>query len=162
VPLSVIAAVASNRVIGNRGRLPWRLPDDLARFRRLTMGHAVLMGHATQRSLPRPLAGRRNVVLTRDRGLHIPGFEMARSPEEALRMTGGDEAFVIGGAEIYALFLPLAEKMYLTMVDAEVPGDVLFPEVQWEKWRVTAEEPGTLDDASTPPHRFVDYQRISP
>jgi dihydrofolate reductase len=159
MPLSVIAAVASNRVIGNRGGLPWRLPDDLARFRRLTMGHAVLMGHATQRSLPRPLPGRRNVVLTHDQGLLIPGFEMARSVEEALRMTENDEAFVIGGAQIYSLFLPLAVKMHLTVIDAELAGDTLFPEVRWGEWRVTAELPGR---PGTLPHRFVDYERVSP
>jgi dihydrofolate reductase len=161
MPLSIIAALAANRVIGEKGRLPWRLPDDLARFRRLTMGHVVVMGHGTQRSLPRPLPGRRNVVLTRDPLLQIPGFQIARSPEEARHMAEGDEAFVIGGAEIYSLFMPVAEKMYLTLIDAEVPGDAFFPEVREEDWRIVSELPGSPAPGSLP-HRFIDYERVSP
>jgi dihydrofolate reductase len=160
MPLSIIAAVAANRVVGDRGKLPWRLPDDLARFRRLTMGHVVLMGHATQRSLPKPLTGRRNVVLTRDPALLIPGFEMARSPEEALSMAAGEEAFVMGGAEIYSLFMPLSDTMYLTLIDAEVPGDAFFPEVRAEEWQIVSELPARAAPGSLP-HRFVDYRRVS-
>ena len=164
--VSLIAAVAANRVIGNKGALPWRLPDDLARFRRLTMGHAVIMGHATFASMGRPLPGRRNIVLTREAALQISGCDMAHSPEEALAAAGGQETFIIGGAAIYALFLPLADLMYLTLIDVEVPGETLFPDVRWEEWRVLRETPGRVDPASTDsgsplPHRFVDYARVT-
>jgi dihydrofolate reductase len=159
--VSLIAAIAANRVIGNRGALPWRLPDDLARFKRLTMGHAVIMGHATFASMGRPLSGRLNIVLTRDTGLQIPGCAMAHSAGEALAAAEGREAFIIGGAAVYAVFLPLADHMYLTLIDAEVPGETLFPDVRWEEWRVMRETPGPQEPDISLPHRFVDYERVN-
>jgi dihydrofolate reductase len=159
--VSLVAAVAANRVIGNKGALPWRLPDDLARFKRLTMGHAVVMGHATFASMGKPLPGRRNIVLTRDTALRIPGCVMAHSAAEALAAAGGQETFIIGGAAIYALFLPLADFMYLTLIDVEVPGETLFPDVRWEEWRIVRETPGRLDLPAPLPHRFVDYGRVT-
>lgn len=159
--VSLIAAVAANRVIGYRGSLPWRLPDDLSRFRRLTMGHPVIMGHATFDSMGTPLAGRRNIVLTRATGLRIPGCDVAHSPEQALAAAGDQETFIIGGAAIYALFLPLADLMYLTLIDAEVPGETLFPDVRWEEWRIVRETPGRMDPRRPLPHRFVDYGRVT-
>ncbi len=158
--VSLIAAVAANRVIGNKGALPWRLPDDLARFKRLTMGHAVIMGHATFASMGTPLPGRRNIVLTRDTGLQIPGCEMKHSAAEALTSAEGREAFIIGGAAVYEIFLPLADFMYLTLIDVEVPGETLFPDVRWEEWRVVRETPGRISQGSPLPHRFVDYERV--
>ena len=110
--ISLIAAVAANGVIGVRGALPWNLPDDMARFRRLTTGHAVIMGRSTFASLTKPLAGRRNIVVSRDASLRIEGCLVAHSREEAQEAAAGDgsaredEAFIIGGAAIYALFLP--------------------------------------------------------
>lgn len=159
--VSLIAAVAANRVIGSKGALPWRLSDDLARFRRLTMGHAVVMGHATFDSMGKPLSGRHNIVLTRDTALLIPGCDVAHSPAEALAAAGDRETFIIGGAAIYALFLPLADFMYLTLIDAEVPGETLFPDVRWEEWRVLRETPGRIDPRWPLPHRFVDYERVT-
>ena len=162
--VSLVAAVAANGVIGNRGALPWRLPDDLARFRRLTWGHAVIMGRATFESLRRPLAGRLNIVLSRDPKLRLEGCVVAHSPEDARRAaetgdTGGKDAevFVIGGASVYALFLPEAARLYMTWVDAEAPGDARFPDVDWTGWRVAREAPGAADVRW--PHRFVDYER---
>jgi dihydrofolate reductase len=160
MPVAIIAAVAANRVIGDRGKLPWRLPDDLARFKQLTMGHALVMGRATFASIGRPLSSRRNLVLSHDLSLWIDGCEVVHSLDEAVRSAGGEELFVIGGASVYALFLPIADRMFLTHVDQEVPGDTLFPEVPWDQWRVTAEAPGAEPREGRPPHRFVDYQRI--
>jgi dihydrofolate reductase len=157
--VSLIAAIAADRVIGNHGALPWRLPDDLARFKRLTMGHPVAMGHATFQSMGRPLPGRRNIVLTRDRAAVIPGCETAHSLKEALELGAGQELFVIGGAAVYALFLPVADLMYLTLIDAAVPGDTFFPEVPWEQWRVRSEILCPPDPLHPLPHRFVDYER---
>ncbi len=159
MPVSLIAAVAANRVIGNAGRLPWRLRDDLPRFRRITMGHAVIMGRRTWESLGKPLEGRRNIVLTRSAGARFPGAETVGSREDALRVTEGNELFVIGGAAVYELFLPVATRLLITHVDADVPGDTLFPPVRWEEWRAVSEEPARIQDPGVLPHRFVDYVR---
>ena len=157
--VSLVAAVAANGVIGNRGALPWKLPDDMRRFRRLTMGHAVIMGRSTFASLRKPLAGRRNIVLSRDAALRVDGCTVVHSREEALAATAGDdEVFIIGGAAIYGLFLPAAHRLYMTWVDVPVDGDTVFPSVPWDAWRVTREEGGT---EGALPHRFVDYERIT-
>jgi len=145
VTISLIAAVASNGVIGRGGKLPWKLPGDLPRFKVLTMGRA--------------LPGRTNLVLSRDPGLRIEGCTVVHSVEDARRAaaaTGTAEAFVIGGAEVYAAFLPEASRMYLTHVDSAVAGDATFPRVDWGEWRATDEEPGSTEAL---PHRFVHYER---
>jgi len=203
VTLSLVAAVAANRVIGCQGRLPWSIPDDLARFRRLTLGHPVIMGRATWESLGRadssdvpgraplgradsadvpgraplgradstdvpgraplrgPLPGRANIVLTRSADWHAAGCVAVRSFDEAMSAAadapGADEAFVIGGASVYSLFLPRASRLYITWIDTDVPGDAFFPEVDWDEWCVTREDRGP--DAPLP-HRFTDYQRL--
>jgi dihydrofolate reductase len=160
MPVSLIAAVAANLVIGNAGRLPWRLPDDLARFKRLTLGHPVVMGRKTFESLGKPLVRRRNIVLSRDRGLSLPGCDVARSTEEALALAGAEqELFAIGGASVYELFLPLAGRMYLTHVEGSWKGDAFFPAVRWEEWRIVSEQQGLSGAPGTPAHRFVDYER---
>ena len=160
--ISLIAAVAANGVIGNRGALPWKLPDDMARFRRLTMGHALIMGRSTFASLGRPLAGRRNIVLSRDTSLRIEGCLVVHSPEEAReaaaadRAPEGEEAFVIGGAAVYGLFLAEARRLYITWIDMDVTGDAKFPAVDWNDWRIARESAGAAGEL---PHRFVDYER---
>jgi len=158
VTTSLIAAIAANGTIGDRGALPCKLPDDMARFRGLTMGHAVIMGRATFESLRKPLGGRRNIVLSRAAGLRIEGCLVVPTLQAALEAASGDdEAFVIGGASVYELFLPGAHRLYLTWIDVEVAGDTVFPEVDWSAWhaiRETAGPPG-----GPLPHRFVDYER---
>jgi dihydrofolate reductase len=157
--ISLVAAVAANGVIGNRGALPWKLRDDMARFRRLTLGHAVIMGRSTFDSMGKPLSGRLNIVLSRTAGLVLEGCVMAHSAREALQAAGGEsEAFVIGGSEIYRLFLPEARRLYLTWIDAAAEGDTKFPAVDWNAWRIVRETPGAPDPAW--PHRFVDYERM--
>jgi dihydrofolate reductase len=154
--VSLIAAIAANNVIGNAGKLPWRLPDDLARFKRLTMGHAVVMGRRTFESMGRPLSGRRNIVLTRDAGLSLPGCEMALTRADAVAAASDDEElFVIGGASIYDLFLSVASRLYLTHVEGSFPGDTFFPVVNWDRWRIVRTEEGQ----GFPAHRFIDYER---
>lgn len=132
--VSVIAAVARNRVIGVDNRLPWRLPADLRRFRALTWGKPVVMGRRTHESIGRPLPGRRNIVLTRAR--RAPdGCERAGSLAEAFEMTApAPETVVIGGARCYREALPLAERMYLTRIDADFAGDAWFPEWSPDEW----------------------------
>ncbi len=156
--ISIIAAVAVNGVIGREGTMPWRIPDDMARFRRLTMGHPVIMGRGTFLSLGRPLAGRINIVLSRDGNLRLPECFVVHSAEEAQLAAGPAETFVIGGTAVYALFLPRAEKLFMTWIDAEFEGDAVFPEVPWDQWEEVIETNGT-GGPGIPPHRFVDYRR---
>ena len=158
--LTLIAAVASNGVIGIDNRLPWRLPADLKHFKALTMGHAVIMGRKTWESLPanfRPLPGRRNIVVTRDGGYSASGATVAASLPAAISAAGNDEAFVIGGAELYAAALPLADRLELTEIDASFEGDTWFPVIDPDRWRQAARE--THRDESGFDYAFVSYAR---
>lgn len=136
---ALIVAVARNGTIGRDNALPWRLPEDLRRFKSLTMGHAMIMGRRTWESLGRPLPGRRHVVVTRDRGYRAEGVEVVHSLPEALA-AAGDDAYVIGGADLYAQALPLVDRLELTEIDADVPGDAFFPAFERGAWRETARE----------------------
>lgn len=139
--ISLIAAMARNGVIGAGGRIPWHLPRELARFRHLTMGHHIVMGRRTYESIGRPLPGRTTVVVTRNRELRVPGALVAHSLEAALAACAGDEeVFVIGGAELYAQALPLADRLYLTVVEAEIPGDTYMPPIDASEWREVSRE----------------------
>jgi dihydrofolate reductase len=133
--LTLIVAVAENGVIGSRGALPWRLPDELAHFKRTTVGKPVLMGRRTYESLGRPLPGRANVVVSRDPKFTTHGALVARDLDEAIGMhAAAPEQFVIGGASLYAEALPRAERIYLTRVHARPTGDVHFPELGSGEW----------------------------
>ena len=133
--VSLVAAIAQGGVIGRDNAIPWRIAEDARRFRTLTMGHPVVMGRRTWDSLPdrfRPLPGRRNVVVTRGSDWHADGAERAGSLDEALRLLdGAPQMFVVGGAELYAEALPLADELLLTEIDAEVDGDTFFP--SWDR-----------------------------
>lgn len=133
--LSIVVAVAENGGIGKDNQLLWHLPDDLKHFKRLTLGHPVLMGRKTYASIGRPLPGRRNLVLTRDTAFRAEGVEVVHSVEEALQKAGGQRVFVIGGAEVYALLLPLADEMYLTQVQASPAADTFFPAFDKGRWQ---------------------------
>jgi dihydrofolate reductase len=165
--ISLIAAMGRKREIGLGSKLPWHLSDDLKRFKALTRGHAVIMGRKTYDSLGKPLSDRKNIVITKSKDFHADGCEAVGSMEEALaRATGPDgdasedEVFVIGGAEIYRLALPYANKMYLTFVDASPEADKYFPEFNEKEWRVAREEPHGRDEKH--PHSFVfrEYERV--
>jgi len=131
VKITIVAAIARGGVIGSGNTIPWRVPEDMARFRALTMGHPVVMGRRTWDSLPdrfRPLPGRRNIVVTRNPAWAAEGVDRASSLEDAVALLGDEEqVFVIGGAELYALALPLADELQLTEIEADVDGDVFFP-----------------------------------
>ncbi len=147
--IALIAAVARNGVIGREGTLPWRLPDDLKQFKARTLGRPVVMGRKTWESLKKPLAGRLNLVLTRQRGYVAPGAEVAGSFDEAIARAereGAGEAWVIGGADLYEVALARADRLVITHVDAEVEGDARFPEVDWSRWRVVEEEAHPADE----------------
>lgn len=160
--IALIAAVAANRVIGRDNALPWRLRDDLKRFKALTLGHPVIMGRKTWDSLGKPLPGRRNIVVTRQTGLVLDGAEVASSLESALACCAdADPVFVIGGAQLYTLALPLAALLYLTEVKADIDGDAHFPIVQASDFVETARVSHPANADNEFPFDFVDYQRHS-
>lgn len=150
--LSLIAAVAENGVIGAKGGLPWRLPDEMAHFKRTTLGKPVVMGRRTFESLGRALPGRRNIVLSRARDFAAPGAERARDLDHALALAAdAPEVVVIGGAALYAESLPRAQRIYLTRVHARPEGDAFFPELDPDEWR----ESLVLEHPADPRHAFA-------
>ena len=145
--ITLIAAVARNGVIGRAGQLPWRLPGDLKRFKEITWGHPVIMGRRTWESIGRALPGRRNIVVSRRPGFSAPGCDVVGSLDDALAAAGGaTEAFIIGGAELYRAALPRAARLHLTRVQADVEGDVRFPEIRAEEWRCIGTEDHPADE----------------
>jgi dihydrofolate reductase len=157
--ITLVVARAQNGVIGRGGQLPWHLPADLKRFKALTMGSVMVMGRKTFDSLPGLLPGRRHVVLTRDPNWSADGAEIARSVEEALELARGERVSVIGGAEIFDLFLPLADRIELTEVLENVPGDTIMADPRAAGgWRETAGEAQPAADGR-PPFRFVTLDR---
>ena len=157
-PITIVVARAQNGVIGRDGKLPWHLPADLKRFKALTMGSVMVMGRKTFESLPGLLPGRRHVVLTRDGNWSASGAEVAHSTEEALRLAG-DRVSVIGGADIFRLFLPLASRIELTEVLADVAGDTFIDDPRDAGgWRESFREEHGADDGR-PPFRFITLER---
>jgi len=163
VKLSLIAALDCNRAIGRDNDLPWRLPDDLKRFKALTLGKPVLMGRKTAVSLGRALPGRRNLVLTRSGAVPFHGMQAVASVEEALRLAeadGAEELCVIGGGEVYALTLPAATHLFLTHVDTLVENaEAFFPAFDASQWRVVSRERHEADAKHALAFEFVDYVR---
>lgn len=149
-------ARADNGVIGRDGQLPWHLPADLKRFKAGTMGKPMVMGRKTFESFPSPLPGRRHIVLTRDGGWNAPGAEVAQDPEAALALAGDGEVAVIGGAEVFALFLPHADRIELTEVHVAPEGDAVVP--AFEGWREVAREDFPAEGAR-PAYSFVTLVR---
>jgi len=146
--ISIIVAYATNRVIGRDGKMPWHLSEDLKRFRRLTMGHHILMGRKTWESIGRLLPGRKHVIISRKSGYNVPGATVVDSLEAAIAAARDDsEIFAIGGGEIYALALPIADRIYSTEIDRKYEGDTCFPELEEGKWRETVRE--THEDAAS-------------
>ena len=153
--ITLVLARASNGVIGRDGGLPWYLPADLRRFKALTLGRPMVMGRRTFESFPAPLPGRRHIVLTRDPAWSAAGAEVARSPDAALALAG-DAVSVIGGAAVFAAFLPLADRVELTEVHAEPVGDTIVP--SFTGWRETAREDHAAED-DRPAYSFVKLER---
>lgn len=168
VRLSIVAAVAENGVIGRGDELPWRISGDLKRFRAITWGKPILMGRRTFVSIGRPLPGRTSIVITRDAALSLPdGVLLASSLDAALALAereaarlGADEAAVIGGAEIYAQALPLADRLRLTVVHGAPAGDVTFPAFDRAAWRETEREGPIQGEKDEFAFSFVDYERV--
>lgn len=158
--LSIIAALSDNGVIGRDNTLPWRLPADLAHFKRLTMGKPIIMGRRTWESLPGLLPHRTHVVVTGDAGFRAEGAEVVHSLDDALDFAADvDEFMVVGGANLYAQTIPLASRMYLTQVHARIEGDTRFPDYDAAQWREVSREAHTADERNQYPYSFVEYQR---
>jgi len=161
--LSLIVAMTRSGVIGNGGQLPWRLSADLKRFKSLTMGHTLIMGRRTYDSLGRPLPGRTSIVITRQASLQLPAEVLVvHSLTEALQHAGHDDSpFVIGGGEIFAQALPLAERLHVTWVEAQIDGDTHFPAWKEPDWRLVAEERQFADAKNQYDYTFATYNRIA-
>jgi len=161
--LSIIAAIATNWVIGRDNDLPWRISADLKRFKKVTMGHHLLLGRKTFEAIGRPLPGRTMVVISRGLPTLPDGVLLADSIEAAIELAAGrgdDEAFVAGGAEIYTLALPLADRLYLTRIEAPFEGEARFPEFDESGWSVTYEEAHPANHTDSWRYKFLILDRI--
>ncbi|WP_443115751.1 dihydrofolate reductase [Herbaspirillum seropedicae] len=156
--LTLIVATDLNNGIGINNTLPWRLPEDLAHFKRTTSGHAILMGRKTFDSIGRPLPNRRNIVITRNAGWQHDGVETAGSLQEAAALCAGAPAFVIGGAQIYAEALPLADRLIITRIAQAFDCDAFFPALDQQVWQETAREEHHSETSGLD-YAFVTYER---
>jgi dihydrofolate reductase len=160
---SLVVAMSRNRVIGRNNQLPWRLPADLAFFKRVTMGHPVIMGRRTYESIGKPLPGRLNIVVSGNPRFEAPGCTVVRSMPEAYRAAGdADEVAIIGGSSIFAESLPQADRIYLTEVDADVEGDVHFPPFDRSEWSESEIERHGRDERHAYPFRILRLERRRP
>ena len=158
--ISIIVAMAENRVIGVNNTLPWRLPADLRHFRHVTTGHHVIMGRRNYESIGRPLPDRTNIVITRNPAYQAPGCRVKHSLADALRDIQDDpEVFIIGGAEIYRQAIGGADRIYLTLVHADISGDTFFPEFDVREWRETSRARHEADEKNPYAYSFVTYDR---
>ncbi|GAB6990050.1 dihydrofolate reductase [Paenibacillus pini] len=158
--ITLIWAMGENQVIGNNNMLPWRLPRDMAYFKEQTMGKKVVMGRKTWESFgSKPLPGRTNVVLTRDLDYKTTGAQVIHNIEEAIDFAEHEEVMVIGGAEIYFQFLPVADVLKVTFIDELFAGDTFFPKVDFDQWKLAEETEGITDDKNPYSYRFSTFVR---
>lgn len=170
LPIVLIAAIAANGVLGSGNSIPWRLATDLKRFRRLTLGKPLLMGHKTYQSIGRPLPGRRTIVLSRQPHLELPaGVLVAHDIESALVLAKiaahdlqADEIILAGGAELFTLLIDRVGRLHLTFVDLSPPGDVFFPPIDWSSWQETGREAHLPQKGDEAAFTFVDFERRPP
>lgn len=160
--VSLIAAMSENHVIGSAGGLPWRLPLDMRHFKTVTTGHPVVMGRKTFETLPGPLPNRRNIVITRNPSYRADGAEVVPSLDDALALVAADaEVFVAGGGEVYRAAIARADRLYLTIVHASVPGDTSFPAFDERAWRLVSDERHERDERHPHAFSFRLYERAS-
>ena len=158
--ITIVAAIASNNVIGQKNSLPWDIPEDLKRFKQLTSGHTILMGRKTFDSIGRPLPNRTNIVMTRDTNYQKKGIEIVFDEREALNLIKdlNQEVFIIGGSKIYELFEPWATSLMITRVLKDFEGDAFFPDINWNYWQVESKEE-FLDEKSGISCKLEEYLR---
>jgi len=158
--ITLIAAMGKNRAIGLNGRMPWHLPAELQHFKQVTMGKAIVMGRKTWQSIGRPLPGRQNIVISRNSDFIATGANVVGSLEAALEISETEEIMVIGGGQLYALALPYARRMILTLIDIEPEADTWFPEWNSGQWEPIEERNFEADDTSGLAYRIVEFARI--
>jgi dihydrofolate reductase len=157
--VSAVVAIGENNAIGKNNQLLWRLPNDLKHFKEITSGHTVIMGRKTYDSVGKPLPNRRNIIVTRQ-NITISGCEVVSSVEAALALCAADqEVFIVGGAEIYKLAMPLTNRIYLTIVHQSFDADAYFPEINKEEWIETEREDHKTDEKHAIPYSFITLAR---
>lgn len=156
--INIIVAYANGYVIGKEGKIPWHLPDDLMHFKNITSGHTVVMGRKTFETLGRPLPNRRNVVLTHNKDINLPGVEVVHSKDKVLAL---GSVFIIGGANVYKQFLEEAERLYITEIACDIDGDTYFPDWDRQSFTLISAQEGVLDEKNTLPHTFYVFARKS-
>jgi len=158
--ISFVAAMSKNRVIGKNNKIPWSMPADVRHMRKMIEGKPLIMGRKTHESIGRPLPDRKNIILTRDKSYKSKGCIVVHTQEEALKAAeGAEEVIIFGGEEIYRMFLPKANRMYLTIIDAEVEGDAFFPEYDKKEWKVVEKKEHKADEENKHDYTFITLQR---
>lgn len=155
--INIIAAMSRNKVIGNKGQLPWSLPEDMQHFVKITTGCTVVMGRKTFESIGKPLKNRKNIILTRDKDYQKEGYIVFNNVEDVVEEFGEENLMVIGGEEIYRQFLPYTERIYLTQIDEDFEGDTFFPDFEDGNWVKESEEKGVKDDNNPYDYYFQVY-----
>ena len=158
--ITLVAAIASNNVIGKENSLPWNIPEDLKRFKQMTSGHTILMGRKTFDSIGRPLPNRQNIVMTRDEKFEREGIKVINNFDEALELIkeSNEDVFVIGGSKIYELFEPVANTLAITRILKDFEGDAFFPDINWDLWQIEKEE-NFFDEKSNIECKLIEYSK---
>ncbi|PGQ44231.1 MULTISPECIES: dihydrofolate reductase [Bacillus cereus group] len=158
--ISAMVAVGENNVIGKNNDIPWRLPNDWAYLRRITMGHSIILGRKNYESIGKSLDGRKNIILTKNKNYKAEGCHIAYSIEDALSKCEGEEVFILGGEEIYQQFLPYTQKLYITKIHARFEGDRYFPEIDISLWKEIYTEKGIQNDKNPYEYYFHVFEKI--
>ena len=158
--ITLVAAIASNNVIGKENSLPWNIPEDLKRFKQMTSGHTILMGRKTFDSIGRPLPNRQNIVMTKDKNFEQEGIKVINDFDEALELIkeSNEDVFVIGGSKIYELFEPVANSLAITRILKDFEGDAFFPDINWDLWQIEKEE-NFFDEKSNIECKLIEYSK---
>ena len=158
--ITLVAAIASNNVIGKENSLPWNIPEDLKRFKQMTSGHTILMGRKTFDSIGRPLPNRQNIVMTKDENFEKEGIKVINDFDEALELIkeSNEDIFIIGGSKIYELFEPVANTLAITRILKDFEGDAFFPDINWELWQIEKEE-NFFDEKSKIECKLIEYSK---
>ena len=158
--ITLVAAIASNNVIGKENSLPWNIPEDLKRFKQMTSGHTILMGRKTFDSIGRPLPNRQNIVMTKDENFEREGIKVINDFDEALELIkeSKEDVFVIGGSKIYELFEPVANTLAITRILKDFEGDAFFPDINWDLWQIEREE-NFFDEKSNIECKLIEYSK---
>ncbi|MGC4378742.1 dihydrofolate reductase [Fictibacillus sp. Mic-4] len=156
--ISYVVAMDENHLIGSKNKLPWHLPADLKYFKKVTMNKPIVMGRKTYESIGKPLPGRENIVLTRDRNYKAEGCTVIYSVEDIIKRDN-EEICVIGGAEVFRLFMPYVNRMYITKIHETFEGDTYFPDFNEKEWKIVSKTPGQVDEKNKYPHDFIVYDK---